>query len=183
MAPVGRRERTSSSAGRARRRGRRRDQLCAQRDDPRVARRRAGFDHQQRVAGLRPHQFGQRRPLGLADFADDVARDDEVGWFRLGELARASPARSGCRQTRAVSARSSASARRAALASSSVKSCSDGKARPRPSVAVPGPAPTSSRLSGAKSGRISLSASGWRSRRHKSRASAPAHRRARRPPS
>ena len=54
--------------------------------------------------------------------------------------------------------RSSASARNALLASSSAKPLSDGKAAAAAQVAVPGPAPTSSRLVGAKSGLMSRSA-------------------------
>ena len=134
-----------------------RDQLLAQRDDPRIAGRRAGLDDQQRVAGLCPHQLGERASLGIADLADHVARHDEVGGIRLRQrgagfaafVADVAQARC-CRATR-----SSASARKASLASSSVKRCSDGKASAAAQVAVPGPAPTSSRLVGAKSGLIS----------------------------
>ena len=57
--------------------------MLAQRDDPRVARGRAGFDDEQRVAGLLPHQFGERASFAIADFADQVARHDEVGGIRL----------------------------------------------------------------------------------------------------
>ena len=55
MAPVRRRQ-ADIAVMRAGRRDMRagRDQLLAQRDDPRIARGRAGFDHQQRVAGLLP---------------------------------------------------------------------------------------------------------------------------------
>ena len=61
------------------------DQMFAQRDDSRIARRRAGFDHQQRIAGLLPHQRGQRALLGGADLADHVAGNDEVGGVGLGQ--------------------------------------------------------------------------------------------------
>jgi hypothetical protein len=54
--------------------------------------------------------------------------------------------------------KSSASARKALLASSSANLVSDGKASAAAQVDVPGPAPTSSRLVGAKSGLISQSA-------------------------
>ena len=46
----------------------------------------------------------------------------------------------------------------ASLESSNVKSCSEGKASAAAQVAVPGPAPISSRLFGAKSGLILTSA-------------------------
>jgi hypothetical protein len=54
--------------------------------------------------------------------------------------------------------RSSASARSALLASSSANAVSDENASAAAQLAVPGPAPTSSRLLGAKSGVISASA-------------------------
>ena len=61
----------------------RRDQVLAQRDDPRIAGGRTGFDDEQRVAGLFPHQLGERAPFGIADLADHVARHDEVGRIRF----------------------------------------------------------------------------------------------------
>ena len=136
------------------------DQLLAQRDDPRIARRRAGLDDQQRVAGLVPHQLGERGPFAVADSPITIARDDEVGRFGAGERGAGIAALvSDVAQSAALSpTRSSASVRKASLASSSVKSCSDGNASAAAHVAVPGPAPMSSRLFGAKSGRISHSA-------------------------
>ena len=60
-----------------------RDQPLAQRDDPGIASGRAGFDHEQRVAGLFPHQFGQRALFGVADLTDHVACHDEIGGTRF----------------------------------------------------------------------------------------------------
>src|SRR5437868_14984434 len=86
MTPVRCGERTSAvvRAGRGNM-GARDDQLLAQRDDPRVACRRAGLDHQQRVAGFGPHRLRKRLAFALAQFADHIARGHEVGWFGFGE--------------------------------------------------------------------------------------------------
>lgn len=64
-----------------------RDQLLAQREDAGVAGGRAGLDHNQRVARLGPHRLRQLTLIGLAEFADDVAGDDEIGLRDLGEVA------------------------------------------------------------------------------------------------
>ena len=61
------------------------DQPLTQRNDPGIAGGRTGFDHQQRVAGLLPHQFGERALFGIADFADHVARHHKVGRIRFGQ--------------------------------------------------------------------------------------------------
>ena len=67
------------------------DQLFTQREDPRIAGRRAGFDDKQRILGLFPHQFSERASFAIADFADHVARHDEIGGTHFGSAARASP--------------------------------------------------------------------------------------------
>ena len=130
-----------------------RDQLRAKLDDPRIACRRAGLDHQQRIAGLGPQQLGERAPFGLADFADQVARDHEIGGLGLVERARASPRRQVIAQSRACSRpRSSASVAQGGVGIEQREILSEENASAAAQVAVPGPAPTSSRLSGAKSG-------------------------------
>ncbi len=148
MAPVGRYERAGLfvRAGRGDV-GAWRDQLLAQREDARVAGRRAGLDHDQRVARFRPHRFRELALIGLAELADDVARHDEIGLRDLGEVGAgvarqiaAIGAAASCRAPVRAPARLSV-----ALASSRVKSCSDGKASAAAQLAVPGPAPTSSR--------------------------------------
>ena len=50
------------------------DQLLPHGDDPCIARRRAGLDDQERIAGLCPHQIGERALLGGADLAASSAR-------------------------------------------------------------------------------------------------------------
>ncbi len=47
---------------------------------------RAGLDHDQRVARFRPHRLGELALVALAELADDVARDDEIGLRDLGEV-------------------------------------------------------------------------------------------------
>ena len=54
------------------------DQLRAKFDDPRIACGRAGFDDDERVGGLAPQPLGKCTTRGIADFADQVARDDEI---------------------------------------------------------------------------------------------------------
>ena len=60
------------------------DQLRPQRDDPRIARGRAGLDHQQRVAGF-AHISSASAPFVLADLADHIARHHEIGGISLGQ--------------------------------------------------------------------------------------------------
>ncbi len=86
MAPVGRLQRAFAvmRAGRGDMRPQR-DQPLTQRDDPGIAGRRARFDHEQRVAGFFPHQLSECASLAIADFADHVARHDEVGRIRSGQ--------------------------------------------------------------------------------------------------
>src|SRR5438105_14601644 len=71
MTPVRCGARTSAGvrAGRGNMGGRD-DQLLAQRDGARVACTRAGFGHQQRVAGLGAHCLRKRLAVALAQFAD-----------------------------------------------------------------------------------------------------------------
>ena len=139
--------------------GAQRDQSLAQRDDARVARGRAGFDHQQRIAGLLPHQLGERLLLGGPDFADHVTGDDEVGGVGLGQR------RSGLAtlvadfaQAKAVAKQVERQRPKCVVGVEQRKISQRREASAAAQVAVPGPAPTSSRLAGAKSGLISTSA-------------------------
>ena len=72
---------------------------CAQRDDPRVARRRAGLDDQQRVAGLLPTSAPASAVRSVSlDLADHIARHHEIGRLPPWRAAaRARRARSRCR--------------------------------------------------------------------------------------
>ena len=56
--------------------------MLSQGEDPRIARRRAGFDDQKRVACLGPQLCGERASFCVADLADHVACHHKLG--RLG---------------------------------------------------------------------------------------------------
>ena len=160
MAPV-RRSKRAFAVMRAGRRdtGAQGDRSLPQRQYSRIAGGRAGFDYQQRVAGLFPHQVGKRFLLGIADLADHVAGNHEIRGIGVGEQTAGLPRLVGhAAQARALAGEVQRQRAQGVVGVEQGRCCNDGNTSVAAQVAVPGPAPISSRLAGAKSGLISESA-------------------------